>query len=73
MARLGCAEAPPRIVGGLSRAPETTYTQGSNILVLRPKTSGIPETMVCRSLMFDYMACWAPINASLSQESSFGP
>ena len=33
-------------------APETSYTQGSCFLVLQPKTRGIPETMVCKMLMF---------------------
>ena len=28
------------------------YTAGSYILAMRPKTSGIPETVVCRIFMF---------------------
>ena len=31
----------------------SSIAQGSYILVLRPKTAGIPETMVCRILLYD--------------------
>ena len=42
-------------------APKTTKTQESRILVLRPKTSGLPQTIVCKIHGFISLCMFGPL------------
>ena len=44
-----------------NRVPNTSSTQGSYVLLLSPKITGISESMGCRILML--MVFWAPYEA----------